>query len=465
MANKKIGYFTAIVLALSGCLSSNTPLVNTTDPGSSHQTKRKQTIENRVSETVNKLTNRAASNQQRQISVDRSLSFFDAVKAAVHSNPKIKRAEQQVLSAEFGKEVALSAKEIQVTSSGGLGFMAERKDSKTGNQGGATVSVQASLLLFDGGALDSQIDAAEARILSSRTDLDIEKGKVGYDASKAWVKLWSANKAHALFAENEDEINVAKGQLETLQKTGILDIGEFADIESKMNDLALTQRRIQQAVDLAKLDFGMHFGSKVKPNEVPRIIKLNITDKNFKYDPVKIPSVKKVLLEHAMAEFRVKQAKAALKPKVSSLVSLSSPQSVNGSTDARAGLFLDYTIGDGGSRKARIAAAEADFAGLDSEISYQLRQAQVVFNSAKAQLSSKRALLNTSQKKIKLLEKQIETAVSQRALGQGAIQKVFALKIEIFEAKMSLIELRSDTYIAALDLQLASGQLLNTFGL
>ena len=89
----------------------------------------------------------------------------------------------------------------------------------------------------------------------------------------------------------------------------------------------------------------------------------------------------------------------------------------------------------------------------------------MAFGSATARLISKRALLKTSQRKIKLLEKQIETAVSQRALGQAAIQKVFALKIEIFEAKMSLINLRNDTYIAALDLQLASGQLLNTFEL
>ena len=465
MVTRKLGYFAIITLVLSGCLPSNFPLIKAVDTAPSNPIQKKQTVEDTVSKTVIKLTNRAITNGNEQSSVDRNLNFFEAVKSAVHKNPRVERAKQQVLSAEFGKDVALSGKEIQVTSSGGLGFMAERKNSQTGNQGGATISVQASLLLFDGGALDSQIDASEARILSSKTDLDIEKQQVGYDASTAWVKLWSAQKAYALFAENEDEINSAKAQLETLQKTGILDIGEFAGIQGKMNDLELTRRRIQQALDLAQLDFEMHFGTKIKPTDVPKVTRLNSIGAKFNYDPVKIPSVKKLLLEHALAAFRVQEAKAALKPKVSSSVSLSSPQSVNGSTDARAGVFFDYIIGDGGSRKARLAAAEANFVGLDSEISYNMNKAQVVFGSAAAQLNSKRAFLKTSQRKIKLLEKQIETAVSQRALGQTAIQKVFALKIEIFEAKMSLINLRSDTYIAALDLQLASGKFLKTFKL
>ena len=465
MVSRKLGYFAIIILVLSGCLPSNFPLIKGIDTGPSDPNQKKQTVEDRVSETVINLTNRAASNKQELSSVDHDLNFFQAVKSAVDHNPKIERAKQQVVSAGFGKDVALSGREVQITSSSGLGFMAERKNSRTGNQGGATISVQASLLLFDGGALDSQIDAAEARILSSKTDLNIEKEQGGYDASIAWIKLWSAQKAYALFAENEDEINAAKSQLETLQKTGILDIGEFAGVQGKMNDLELTQRRIQQTLDLARLDFEMHFGTKIKPKDVPKITNLYSIVPMSNYDPVKIPSVKKLLLEHALAAFRVQEAKAALKPKVSSLVSLSSPQSINGSTDARAGVFFDYTLGDGGNRKARIAAAEADFAGLDSEISYHIKKAQVAFSSASARLTSKRALLKTSQRKIKLLEKQIETAVSQRALGQAAIQKVFALKIEIFEAKMSLINLRNDTYIAALDLQLASGQLLNTFEL
>jgi len=465
MASRKLGYFAVIILVLSGCLPSNAPLIKPVDAGPNNNIQENQTVEDRVFETLIRLTNRAASNEQEQNPVDQSLNFFEAVKSAVHNNPKIERAKQQVLSAGFGKDVALSGKKIQITSSSGLGFMAERKNSQTDNQGGATISIQASLLLFDGGALDSQIDAAEARILSSKTNLDIEKEQGGYEASTAWIKLWSAQKAYALFAENEDEINAAKSQLETLQKTGILDIGEFASIQGKMNDLELTQRRIQQALDLAQLDFEMHFGTKIKPKDVPKITSLYSIIPLSNYDPVKIPSVKKLLLEHALAAFRVQEAKAALKPKVSSLVSLSSPQSINGSTDARASVFFDYTIGDGGNRKARIAAAEADFAGLDSEISYHIKKAQVAFGSATAQLTSKSALLKISQRKIKLLEKQIETAVSQRALGQAAIQKVFALKIEIFEAKMSLINLNSDTYIATLDLQLASGQLLQTFEL
>ena len=70
-----------------------------------------------------------------------------------------------------------------------------------------------------------------------------------------------------------------------------------------------------------------------------------------------------------------------------------------------------------------------------------------------------------SSKKIKLLDEQIKTATSQKTLGQTAIQKLFTLKIEKFDAQMDLTKLRGETYIAALDLNLASGSLLTLFDL
>ena len=126
---------------------------------------------------------------------------------------------------------------------------------------------------------------------------------------------------------------------------------------------------------------------------------------------------------------------------------------------------MDYTISDGGSRAARIAAAEAEFLGLEAEIGHQFRMAEVRFNTAKSRLNSNQSLIQMSSKKVELLNEQIETATSQKALGQTAIQKLFALKIEKFEAQIALIKLRGETYTSALDLKLASGNLLNLFDL
>jgi len=452
-----------IMSALSGCILKNPPKPDLENVSVENQVEPIDASGERVSQVLSKLSEKAISNQTKSVVVAKNLNFFDAVHSAVKKSPQIERAAQQVLSAGFGKDIALSGKEIQLSTTGGVGVSAQRKNSVNTDRTGASVTVQGALLLFDGGVLDSRIDAAGAQYLVAETNLDVESEKLAYEASSAWINLWSAKEAEDLFLASRDEIDLIRNQLEILKSTGILNVGEFAGIENKMNDLALSQQKNQQLVKLAKLDFEIYFGDLIKRTRVPPLSQ--IVDKTDTFDTLELPILKKLLLEQAIAEFRVKEAKAALKPTVKSIASLSSPQSVNGSSDAKIGFFVDYTISDGGSRAARIAAAEAEFSGFEAEIRHQFRVAEVGLNTAKSRLNSNQSLIQMSSKKVELLNEQIKAATSQKALGQTAIQKLFALKIEKFEAQMALIKLRGETYTSALDLKFASGNLLNLFDL
>ena len=452
----------AIIGALSGCILKNSPEPDLENVSVENQVQPIDASGERVSQALSQLSEKAIRNQTKSVVVAKNLPFFDAVNSAVKKSPQIERAAQQVLSAGFGKDMALSGKKIQLSTTGGVGLSAQRKNSVNTDRTGASVTIRGALLLFDGGLLDSRIDAAGAQYLVAETNFDVESEKLAYDAF-SWINLWSANEAQDLFLASKDEIDAIKSQLEILKTTGILNVGDFADIENKMNDLALSHQKTQQLVSLAKLDFELHFGDLIKKTSLPPLSQL--VSKPDKFDTLKLPILKKLLLEQAIAEFRVKEAKAAFKPTIKSVASLSSPQNVNGSSDAKIGFFVDYTISDGGSRAARIAAAEAEFLGLEDEIGHQFRMAEVRFNTAKSRLNSNQSLIQMSSKKVELLNEQIEAATSQKALGQTAIQKLFALKIEKFEAQIALIKLRGETYTSALDLKLASGNLLNLFDL
>jgi outer membrane protein TolC len=423
----------------------------------------KSSSEERVALVFLELSRKATDNFVKTVKIDKNLNFFNAVHSAVKASPQIERAAQQVLSAGFGKDIAVSGKNVQFKASGGVGVSAQRKNSATTDTAGAAITVQGAVVLFDGGLIDSQIDASEAQYLVAETNLDVESEKIAYDSASAWIKLWSATQAQDLLSKNKGEIDAVKSQLEILKATGILNVGEFANIENEMNDLALTEQKTQQLMDLTKADFQLYFGDVTQSLRAPPLSQL--ISRNTKFGSVNLPTLKKLLLEQAIAEFRVNETKASLKPTVKSVASLSSPQNVNGSSDAKIGIFVDYIIGDGGRRAARIAAAEADFLGLEAEIGHQLKVAEVAFNTAKARLNSNQSLIKMFSKKIKLLDEQIKTATSQKTLGQTAIQKLFTLKIEKFDAQMDLIKLRGETYIAALDLNFASGSLLELFDL
>jgi hypothetical protein len=225
--------------ALSGCILKNSP-----ETGSAEN--QVQPIDNsgeRVSQVLSRLSEKAISNQTKPVVVSKGLNFFDAVHSAVKKSPQIERAAQQVLSAGFGKEIALSGKKIQLSTTGGVGVSAQRKNSVNTDRTGASVTVQGALLLFDGGVLDSRIDAASAQYLVAETNLDVESEKLAYEASSAWINLWSAKEAEDLFLASKDEIDAVRNQLEILKSTGILNVGEFAGIENKMNDLALSQQK------------------------------------------------------------------------------------------------------------------------------------------------------------------------------------------------------------------------------
>ena len=80
--------------------------------------------------------------------------------SAVKSSPQIERAAQQVLSAGFGKDMALSSKKIQVSTTGGVGLSAQRKNSVNTDRSGASVRIQGALLFFDHNILPVSISSA-----------------------------------------------------------------------------------------------------------------------------------------------------------------------------------------------------------------------------------------------------------------------------------------------------------------
>ena len=459
----KRGLCVSIFVLTSGCLPN---LPQPLKPQKSVQeiiSTEEKTASDRVNETIVRLSNEAMVQENVPSNFSSNLTFFDAVRHSVENNPKVELARQKILSAGFGREIAESARKVQFKTSGGLGHSAKSEQSKYVKTTGPAVTIQASLLLFDGGEVDSKIDVSEVNYLIAETDLNIAKSRVAYEAANAWLEMWAATRAQAVLSKNETEISTIKKQLDTLQTTGILDVGELADINAKMKDLELTKRQVSHKETLAKLDFKLHFGPNAKAKKLPDIdVFLNtVSDRGF--TELEIPALKRLILDHAVAEFRVNEAKAALKPKVSSLASLSSPQSVNGASEARIGLFFDYIIGDGGNRAARIAAAEADFSRVGAEINYQFERAKVAFDGAKANLKSNLAILDTSRNKLQILKTQLKTASSQRTLGQGAIQKVFELKIEISDAELKLIQLQSETHKSVLELHLSTGRLLQFF--
>lgn len=387
-----------------------------------------------------------------------------AVKAAVERNDRYASARAQAREAMAGIDVAASGARPQVNASSLGGRIIEGSPSNR-TISGAAADLMLTQLVYDGGATRAAINEATARALAARAAaLDTGNG-VALDAYKAWVRLWSVQQRAALLSSRSEDVRIITDQLERMTQSGMTDStllqgARLADIEARSEDA-----RLKSDLAAAEVEFARFFGTT--PASLSRPVAL-LDDAAFAKatkDWQASPRLRRAAAELVAAEAAANGARAARKPTVNLSAGVASPMDQGDTTDATVGFQLRYTLGDGGRRKARIAAAEARQAALEAELAEAQSAAHALLDGAMARLASLKAAAGLIEERVAAADMQAATAEAQIVLGQTTPRQLLDAKIASYRANEERIRLVEERLILEAEIAAGTGALLPRLGL
>ena len=424
---------------LSGCLGTDVA--------------KKQINESSIADIVQSLT---ISDPSDLTPPNREAEMSEYLRFAVASSPEILALREAEVAARSQVKLAVSKSRPQVGASSTVGgYKADVFEGAVTE--GASVSLTASQLLFDGGYTSGSISAAEVNLALAEAVTQTAVNRISGEAADAGVSLFLASAELQAVQSFKKELSPHVAQLKLMAQSGVIDRSVLDEINSRLLEIDLAEEEARNALSLAELDFSKYFGEAEAPNSefvLPSYIDDVSLDKLSYSD---VPAVKEASLRVLLAERQLEIAKSAFFPKVSAQAGSNSPMDPDEKMSAQAGVMLTYQLGDGGARKANLAGAEANLLQAKRSAEFLIDNTEKYFNSMTEKVNTTKNLLGLADKKQSILADQLNVAEKQIQTGQADISKIFDIKLQINEIKSRVRNGRAELKRTKIEIAAALG--------
>ena len=324
--------------------------------------------------------------------------------------------------------------------------------------------IQASLLLYDGGASRFNIESLKETVLATRQTLISVEQQVLLRAVSAFLSVRTARELVALRINNvgllTQELRAAEDRFEVGEVTRT----DVAQAESRLaqarSELSTAEGDLQQAIAEYVAAVGNEPGDLVQPPSLPPL-ESDIDVARARALQVH-PDLQSARRQVSAAELNILQARANVQPSISAVGSFTQQEDLGSSDDltiGSIGLELRGPIYQGGgidsSIRRAIAVRDAQRGNL---IVVQRRIAQDVANSYAA-LSARRASLSSSEERIRAARIAFDGVREEATLGARTTLDVLDAEQELLDAQTSRILDEANLYVAAYAVLQATGRL------
>lgn len=324
--------------------------------------------------------------------------------------------------------------------------------------------LEASLLLYDSGASELDVEALKETVLATRQQLISIEQQVLLRAVAAYLSVRSAREFVELRQNNlrllTQELRAAQDRFEVGEVTRTDVAQAEASLAGARSGLATAQGDLQQAIEEYRAVVGVAPGQLRQPPRLPTLesnvdAARQIASRNH-------PDLEAAQRQVAAAELNILRAKASLNPTVSAVGTLSLDEDL-GSSDytkrARVGIELRGPIYQGGGLSASIRRAMAvRDAQRGNLLEVQRRISQDVGN-AYAALLARRASLAASEERIRAARIAFQGVREEATLGARTTLDVLDAEQELLDAETARISDEANLYVAAYAVLQATGQL------
>ena len=297
-----------------------------------------------------------------------------------------------------------------------------------------------SQLIYDGGYLAGGIGKKTALYEKAKSNKALVKNRIGFEAASAWVDLWVLREKLKEINYTIQDVNPILEDIKRLAKTGLVDRTVVDRIENSLLKNSMNKQKLEMDIELAELRYENFYG-KIPENIVrPKSsFRLEMFEAKIK-DKSSIPILRFAAAELIASREEVNSILGEFKPQVNFKLAANSPLDRNDNASLAIGIQSTYTFSDGGTRKARLKAAEAK----SSEMKFALDSAKLeATKSIQTDLKS----LNYLEKSRLMLEKSLQKNTeslnilkAQILTGQSRLNNLIDMHIERIGIINSLLD-------------------------
>jgi outer membrane protein len=343
------------------------------------------------------------------------------------------------------------------------------------------VALELNYTIFDFGARSGRIDAATAQLLAANFGFNDTHRNVIYQVQTAYYRLLSSmgqeDAARASLANAQAVQQAAEARL----ANGLATLPDVLEARSATAQAEYELQAVLGAEEIARGDLATAIGARattirVQPlDEVPTRESIQDTvEQAMERALGQRPDLMQQVAEIRSANARIKEARATYYPSLSLTVTPAvpylyglqqpSPWANTSSLTGGVGFNLNWTVFDGGSRKNRVAQAEAEVRGAEA-------QANVTRNQIADEVWTAYSNLNTAfrqrQAAIALLEaasQSYSAALESYNYGVRNLLDVTAAQRTLAQARSTDIVARTQVLNAVAELGFRTGDSIRATG-
>ena len=420
----------------------------------------------------------AATTPLDELSALQLREWLAQMRAAVQDHPSVRVARLQTEASEAGVDQARSARLPQITLSSEIGNERRVRDGEetvsgvTGRDRDVELSptLDADLLLFDGGATRAGVNAAERRVQASDERAQAASETIAFRAAQTLIDLATLRAQITLAEENLSEVRRLRAMIQQRAEAGRDSPSDMFRMDSRVREAENTLEQRIAEFNAARANYAEVFRTD------PIVLGLPPA-----YAPVP-PSATAAIDRAAQrnAELREAQAladaaareaearRAERWPQVSlgaSLTGYDITREGQDYYDSFFGLRVNAPLLDGGNRQARIEQARRQ-ASLEQARVDELR-ANVVrsVSEAYSARASLRPRLEALRSQVESNRATLEAYEEQFFTGRRPLNDLVTAQRELYSAQADLLDLKGELHLQHFTIRRLTGDLLSEYGL
>lgn len=398
----------------------------------------------------------------------RAETLADALASAYNHSGLLEQNRALLRAADEDVAIAVAALRPIINWSADITRSFGRTNTQQGavgiRQTDVNLGISASLLLYDFGRTEFQIDAAKETVLATRDALVSVEQQVLLRAVRAYMNVRRNGRFVSLRENNlrliRQELRAAKDRFEVGEVTRTDVALAEARLAAARSGLALAQGDLLQSIEEFRAAVGRKPGTLKAPRRAPNLS--GNVDAAKSIAVRKHPDMLKAQRDIAAAELNMNAAAAAKKPTVNLVGRLGAGEEVYGDDFNRTGsvgVQITGPIYQGGALTATKRKAQAQRDGLRARLHIVRHQVMQDVGNAYAQLRASRAGVAASQQEVRAARVAFRGVREEAKLGARTTLDVLDAEQDLLDAEANLISAEADVLIASYAVLASIGEL------
>lgn len=396
------------------------------------------------------------------------MSIQEAVQTALKNNPNLQRTERSIEVAEESLKIAKGNKNVSVTASGGGNF------SKTeGIQDLRSISsrIRASLPLYSGNRLESQIKSAELEIDAAKLQFSQSKEDLIHNVATAYVDALESLAESKVNLETEENLAEHERNISAMYDAGAKAKIELlrAQVATSNAEQDTARSRAAYEVKLTNLAMLMSMNtiSNLTVEEFQTFLELGDVENYLSQADENRDDLKADEIKIDQGEINIEIAKSGNRPTLSAEIGAglgASSTDWHITPDASAGISASWNIFDSGVTKAEIKSAEIELECLQLAMQNDIDSVHEEVITAYKNLKIALMRIRTTQRAVELAEEERFIATEKYRAGEGILLDILDSEVALTEAKKNHVSAYHDIMRYRLNLAHAIGDTLSVLG-